>query len=87
MVESLKGTAQGSVTVEQQGGFNKDGQLVLVENDKLVEYGQTYLFATRKSDRGSYVAIPVYGDVGLGPDPIPALNAMRKAITEQIPFL
>lgn len=43
VVDTIKGRLIGTVTVNQDGG-ERDGVLVLMENDPLLVPGQTYLF-------------------------------------------
>lgn len=67
VLENIKGSLNGIITVSQYGGYaEKSGvnQLVLTEGDKLLEPGKTYLFAAgvNKVD-GWYTLVPAYGDL------------------------
>ena len=64
VLESLKGSARGTVTVTQQGGYVPGhDELRLMEGDQLLELGGTYLFATRSDPAGRHYLVPQFGDV------------------------
>jgi hypothetical protein len=66
VLNNIKGNLTGPVIVNQEGGYittNDTQYLYLMENDKLLQPGNTYLFATRASEKGWHTAVPVYGDV------------------------
>lgn len=44
--DNIKGEFYGTVIVNQQGGY-KGNELILIENDQLLQEGQSYLFVTR----------------------------------------
>lgn len=63
--ENIKGSVDGIVTVNQEGGFDaRNSRTVLVDGDSLLISGETYLFATRFHPDGKWHTLaPVYGDV------------------------
>lgn len=68
VIENVKGNLSGEVKVNQQGGYfeDEDGEkaLMLIEGDKLLVPGQTYLFATRHLDSENWnTLVPVVGDI------------------------
>ena len=65
VVESFKGALHGSVIVNQQGGYRRArNELVLVSGDGLLEVGRTYLIATlHDKDTSLQTLVPVLGDV------------------------
>lgn len=63
VVENIKGELSGTVLVNQQGGY-KDDQLILMEHDKLLKPGKTYVFATRHLESENWhTVVPFYGDL------------------------
>ncbi|GAA1546847.1 hypothetical protein GCM10009730_64980 [Streptomyces albidochromogenes] len=74
----FKGELSGTVVVNQQGGVDEEGVLVLPENDHLLQEGSTYLFATKRNpDNGWNTLIPVYGDV-----PVPNTSAQAPGMPD-----
>ena len=66
VLEVLKGSLSGTVTVDQEGGNYADGVNYRVEGDNLLELGESYFFATRKwAHKDWYTVVPEYGDVKL----------------------
>ena len=68
VLENIKGNLNGTITVSQYGGYEEKSdvsQLVLIEGDKLLEPGKTYLFATRFNDIDGWhtIIVPNYGDI------------------------
>ena len=65
VVESFKGALKGSVIVNQQGGYRRaHNELVLVSGDDLLEVDRTYLIATlHNQNTGVHTLVPVLGDV------------------------
>ena len=68
VLENIKGNLNGTITVSQYGGYEEKSdasQLVLIEDDKLLEPGKTYLFATRFNDIDGWdtIIVPNYGDI------------------------
>jgi len=65
--EALKGSANGTVTVKQAGGYSWiDHALILRGNDEPLEPGKSYLFVTRsRSQVGSHTFVTEYGDIEL----------------------
>lgn len=89
VIQNIKGTLNGVVTVNQQGG-NDDGSLILVEGDSLLEVGKTYLFATRVNQEQKWnTLVPVYGDILVNNDikKKDLIDRFTKAHKEEIPFM
>lgn len=67
VIDNIKGNLDGMVIVNQQGGeINAAGKrrLILLENDKLLEPGKTYLLATRFNNKENWhTLVPYYGDI------------------------
>ena len=65
VLENIKGELSGTVTVNQMGGTDASGAVVVVEGDTLLEVGKTYLLATwHSSDDGWYsIVAEGYGNV------------------------
>lgn len=85
--ENIKGTLKGEVTVNQQGGY-EGNNLILIENDKLLEKGETYLFVTKYlEEEGWYTLVPVYGDIRITSESHreELINKYKKAYEEEIP--
>jgi hypothetical protein len=88
VAENIKGELQGEVTVNQQGGY-EGKNLILVENDKLLKEGESYLFVSRKNEEQNWhTAVPVYGDILIESEAHKEeiLNKYKKAYQEEIPF-
>jgi Matrixin len=63
VLENIKGSLRGQVIVNQEGGTDGD-QVVVVEGDKPLRFGQVYLFATAQyAERGWHTLVPGYGDL------------------------
>lgn len=61
--DNIKGEFNGTVIVNQQGGY-KGNELILIENDQLLQEGQSYLFVTRHLKEENWnTLVPVYGDI------------------------
>jgi hypothetical protein len=64
VLDSIKGSARGSVVVAQQGGYlPASNELRLMEDDELLHAGGTYLFATRTDAEGRHLLVPAFGDL------------------------
>ena len=64
-MEDIKGTLEGTVTVQQPGGYVEEEDAVAVfENSPLLEPGQEVLLSTKHdSETGRYgIVAPGYGD-------------------------
>ena len=68
VIDNIKGDLNGTVTVNQQGGY-KDGVLYVMEGDvftagsdeeSLLQVGSTYLFATRYSEENDWYTVMSY---------------------------
>jgi hypothetical protein len=84
----IKGDLKGSVTVNQQGGF-KGKELILVEKDKLLVEGNSYLFVTKHlQEENWHTLVPVYGDIQITSDEHKQelIAKFEKAYEEEIPF-
>ena len=88
VLDNIKGELRGTIKVNQQGGY--DGEyLFLLEDDKLLVEGQTYLFATRYlKEENWYTVIPVGGDIPFNSDEEKQKIAEKyeQAYKEEIPF-
>lgn len=68
VLENLKGSLEGTVTVNQEGGEYSDGSAHRVRGDTMIEAGQTYLFATRHDVADDWhTIVPEYGNLKLEP--------------------
>lgn len=65
--ETLKVSANGTVTVKQFGGYSWIAHaLILSGNDEPLEPGKSYLFVTRsRAEVGLHTFVPEYGDIKL----------------------
>lgn len=101
IIYSLKHSSEsnrvGRIAVIQEGGVSAKGTLVLIGEDRIVEVGNYYLFATTKNNSGELTLIPVYGDSPIPGTDIASLkdstgtaskiiNQMKNAIAHQIPY-
>ena len=63
VTDNIKGEFDGTITVNQQGGY-KENELILIENDQLIQEGQSYLFVTKYLEEENWhTLVPVYGDI------------------------
>ena len=88
VLDTLKGSLSGTVTVNQFGGV-ADGRTVLLEGDALLEPGETYLLATRtRTDLGWETVVAQHGKVKLrGAEHGRQVRArFAEAREKQIPF-
>ena len=88
--ENIKGRAVGTVTLNQMGGRDSEGTLMLFEGDPLLLPGQEYIFVTRRLRvDGSYQLVaPGYDSIQLenAQRRSTALDRFRVAHREEIPF-
>jgi hypothetical protein len=68
VIEVLKGSVSGEVTIKQEGGWSWDLKQVRLDHDlQLLEPGKSYLFVTRTSQprqpEGWHTLVPGYGDI------------------------
>ena len=65
VLENIKGDLSGTVTVNQMGGSDVSGTVVVMKGDTLLEVGETYLLATwHSSDDGWHsIVAEGYGNV------------------------
>ena len=88
VLDNIKGDLNGSVTVNQQGGHEWN-QIVLFEGDKLLEVGQTYLFATKHLESENWhTLIPVDGDIPIDSkqERTELIEKYTNAYKNEIPF-
>lgn len=88
VLQNIKGSLNGSVTVNQQGGYDWN-RLMLIQGDRLLEVGKTYLFATRiNQEQNWHTLIPEYGDIPIDSDVKrkDLIERFTKAHKEEIPF-
>lgn len=88
VLQSIKGDLNGTITVNQQGGY-EGNQLTLIENDSLLEEGKSYLLVTKYLKHENWhTLVPVYGDIEIQNEDHKAklINKYRKAFEEQVPF-
>lgn len=77
IINTIKGDVSGTVTVNQQGGYDGN-ELILVENDPLLVKGKSYLFVTRYlKDENWHTLVPVYGDIEI------TSESHKKELTEK----
>jgi hypothetical protein len=66
VIETLKGKAAGQVTVNQQAGYDENGDFFTIDGDRMLIPGKIYLFATvYDSVHDWYTLVPNAGDVPL----------------------
>ncbi|WP_186673954.1 hypothetical protein [Sporosarcina sp. BP05] len=88
VIDNIKGELNGTVKVNQQGGYEGE-YLFLMEDDKLLLEEQTYLFATRYlKEENWHTVIPVGGDIQFSNDEErkKLIEKYTKAFKEEIPF-
>ncbi|WP_400242667.1 hypothetical protein AB3U99_16660 [Niallia sp. JL1B1071] len=88
VTQNIKGDFNGTVIVNQQGGY-KEKELILVENDQLLEDGQSYLFVTKHLIEENWnTLVPVYGDIKINNDEEKQkiTEKYEQAYKEEIPF-
>ncbi|MBT2691317.1 hypothetical protein J7I93_24585 [Bacillus sp. ISL-47] len=88
VIDNIKGELKGIVKVNQAGG-DEGENLFLMENDKLLIEGYTYLFATRYlKEENWHTVIPVGGDIPFNSDEEKKelVEKYKKAYEEEIPF-
>jgi hypothetical protein len=88
VIDNIKGELKGIVKVNQAGGYEGEN-LFLMENDKLLIEGQTYLFATRYlKEENWHTVIPVGGDIPFNNDEEKKelIEQYKNAYKEEIPF-
>ncbi|MEH7379966.1 hypothetical protein V7138_05735 [Bacillus sp. JJ1533] len=88
VLDNIKGELKGTIKVNQQGGYEGE-YLFLMEDDKLLVKGQTYLFATRYlKEENWHTVIPVGGDIPFNNDgeKKELIEKYKKAYKEEIPF-
>jgi len=88
VIQNIKGSLTGTVTVNQQGGFSGN-TLMLMQGDKMIEVGKTYLFATlQNTEQNWYTLIPVYGDILVENDikKKELIDRFTRAHKEEIPM-
>lgn len=88
VLENIKGEVKGTIKVNQAGGFEGD-ELFLMEGDKQLIVGKTYLFATRYlPEEDWHTVVPVGGDIPYNneEEKKELIVKYKKAFKEEIPF-
>lgn len=88
VLDNIKGEVKGTIIVNQAGGFEGD-ELFLMEGDKQLIDGKTYLFATKYlPDEDWHTVVPVGGDIPYNNEEEKAelIVKYKKAFKEEIPF-
>ena len=88
VMDNIKGELIGTVKVNQAGGYEGEN-LFLMEDDKLLIEGKTYMFATRYLKEENWqTVIPVGGDIPVTSDEEnkELIEKYQKAYKEEIPF-
>jgi len=88
VLDNIKGEVKGAIKVNQAGGLEGD-ELFLMEGDKQLIEGNTYLFATRYlAVENWYTVIPVGGDIPFynEEEKNKLIEKYKKAFEEEIPF-
>lgn len=84
VIDNIKGSLDGTVIVNQEGGeINDMGEkrIVLYENDKLLEPGKVYLFATRLNHKENwYTLVPYFGDIPI--EDKREINGIKDSLTK-----
>jgi len=84
VVKNIKGNLSGEITVNQQGGYVKEGikeVLIIFNDDPLLEAGEKYLFATRYlASENWHTLINKFGDIKIKNDE--HYNQLVKEFTE-----
>ena len=86
--ENIKGKVEGTIKVNQAGGFEGD-ELFLMEGDQQLIEGKTYLFATRYlPEEDWHTIVPVGGDIPYNSeeDKKELVMKYKNAFKEEIPF-
>ncbi|MDZ7913706.1 MAG: hypothetical protein U5O16_18025 [Rhodococcus sp. (in: high G+C Gram-positive bacteria)] len=84
----LKGDVAGDITVNQQGGLQPDGTMLLLDNDEMVTVGQSYLFATGYLPyEGWYTVVPHSGHQLITDDEVSVLenNSRSRGAPQEEP--
>ena len=78
--KSFKGDAEGTTTVNQQGGFQKGAaEPLLFDGDRMLKPGQTYLFATKENpELGLQTLVPRHGN-----QPTKSAGSEKSSVTER----
>ncbi|MGP4062942.1 hypothetical protein [Halobacillus sp. H74] len=88
ILANIKGNLNGSVTVNQQGGHEWN-KVVVFEGDKLLDEGQTYLFATKHLESENWhTLVPVHGDIPIddNQEKMKLIEKYTNAYEHEIPF-
>ena len=91
VLENIKGNLDGTVTVNQFGGYeyaNGEKYLSLMEGDTLLKPGKKYLFATQGSAEGWLTLAAGYGEIPIKDeaDHKKTKERFNKALEEEIPY-
>ena len=85
--DNVKGKFNGTVIVNQQGGFKRN-ELILIENDQLLHEGQSYLFVTKHMKEENWnTLVPVYAGILIANEAKKELiEKYTTAYKNEIPF-
>jgi hypothetical protein len=86
--DNIKGNFEGTVIVNQQGGY-KENELILIEGDQLLKEGQSYLFVTKHLKEENWnTLVPVYGDIKINneEEKQKLIEKYENAYREEMPF-
>ena len=91
VLENIKGNLDGTVTVNQFGGYeytNGERYLSLMEGDTLLKSGNKYLFATKGNAEGWLTLVTGYGEIPIKDEADHKNKKERfdKAFEEEIPY-
>ena len=91
VLENIKGNLDGTVTVNQFGGYeyaNGEKYLSLMEGDTLLNPGKKYLFATKGSAKGWLTLAAGYGKIPIKDeaDHKKTKERFNEALEEEIPY-
>jgi hypothetical protein len=88
VTDNIKGELDGTVIVNQQGGY-KGKELILVDDDQLLKEGQSYLFVTKYlKEENWHTLVPVYGDILITNVDVKEnlIKKFKTAYENEIPF-
>ncbi|MFX3673588.1 MAG: hypothetical protein ACE3JQ_03935 [Paenisporosarcina sp.] len=88
VLENIKGELKDTIKVNQAGGY-EGNELFLMEGDKQLIEGKTYLLATRYLvEENWHTVVPVGGDIPFNNDEEKKglIEKYKKAFEEEIPF-
>jgi len=90
VMENIKGEVAGVVTVMQDGGYNIQGELVLVDGVPLLTEGADYVLATHDGTLGVYHLVAPrfdHDEVTASSEGVDIIQEWRDAYVDMIPFV